>query len=278
MKRFARVPAMAAAFLAMLTMVTGCNRLKARDQLNKGVAAYKNARYEEAIGHFQNAVNLDPSLPMAKLYLATAYAQQVVPDLKTPENLKNANLAIEGFQDVLKKDPKDVSSLKGIASLYFQIDEFDKAKEWQQKVLAVDPQDAEAAYTIGVIDWGIAHKNQVAALSAVGLQDQGDGNPKMPKAACQKLVEQNGPLVSEGLEYLQKALAIRPNYDDAMAYMNLMYRQKANLECGNDQARKEDVDQAVQWTQKTMETRKINEQKKNQAPGGIVIDGQGNMK
>ncbi|HZU08410.1 MAG TPA: tetratricopeptide repeat protein [Pseudacidobacterium sp.] len=278
MKRFARVPAMAAAFLAMLTMVTGCNRLKARDQLNKGVAAYKNARYEEAIGHFQNAVNLDPSLPMAKLYLATAYAQQVVPDLKTPENLKNANLAIEGFQDVLKKDPKDVSSLKGIASLYFQIDEFDKAKEWQQKVLAVDPQDAEAAYTIGVIDWGIAHKNQVEALSAVGLQDQGDGNPKMPKAACQKLAEQNGPLVSEGLEYLQKALTIRPNYDDAMAYMNLMYRQKANLECGNDQARKEDVDQAVQWTQKTMETRKINEQKKNQTPGGIVMDNQGNMK
>src|SRR5579885_3710119 len=145
MKRFARVPALAAAFLAMLTMVTGCNRLKARDQLNKGVAAYKNARYEEAIGHFQNAVNLDPSLPMAKLYLATAYAQQVVPDLKTPENLKNANMAIQGFESVLEKDPKDVSSLKGIAGLYFQIDEFDKAKEWQHKVLAVEPQDAEAA-------------------------------------------------------------------------------------------------------------------------------------
>lgn len=278
MKRFARVPAVAAAFLAMLTMMTGCNRLKARDQLNKGVAAYKNARYEEAIGHFQNAVNLDPSLPMARLYLATAYAQQVVPDLKTPENLKNANLAIQGFQDVLAKDPKDVSSLKGIASLYFQIDEFDKAKEWQQKVLAVDPQDAEAAYTIGVIDWGVAHRNQVAALSAVGMQDAGDGNPKMPKDACKKLVEQNSPLVNEGMQYLQKALEIRPNYDDAMAYMNLMYRQKANLECGNDQARKEDVEQAVQWTEKTMNTRKANEQKKNNTPGGIVVDSQGNLK
>jgi len=273
MNRIARFPVMAAAFLGMLTMVTGCNRLKARDQLNKGVAAYKNAKYEEAIGHFQNAVNLDPSLPMARLYLATAYAQQVVPDLKTPENLKNANLAIQGFQGVLDKDPKDISSLKGIAGLYFQIDEFDKAKEWQQKVLAVDPQDAEAAYTIGVIDWGVAHKNQVAALAAANMQDAGDGNPKMPKDACKKLTDQNSALVAEGMQYLQKALDIRPNYDDAMSYMNLMYRQKANLECGNEQARKEDIDQALDWSHKSMGTRKANEEKKNaQTPGGVVMD------
>jgi tetratricopeptide (TPR) repeat protein len=278
MNRIARFPVMAAAFLAMLTMVAGCNRLQARDQLNKGVAAYKNARYEEAINHFQNAVNLDPSLPMARLYLATAYAQQVVPDLTTPDNLKNANLAIQGFQQVLDKDPKDISSLKGIAGLYFQIDKFDEAKQWQQKVLAVDPQDAEAAYTIGVINWGVAHKNAVQALAAVGMQDAGDGNPKMPKAACLKLVEQNSAIVNEGLQFLQKALDIRPNYDDAMAYMNLMYRQKANLQCGDDQARKEAIAQADQWREKAMGTRKANEEKKNNTPGGIVMDGSGNMK
>ncbi|WP_158752394.1 tetratricopeptide repeat protein [Acidobacterium sp. S8] len=278
MNRIARFPVMAAAFLAMLTMTTGCSRLKARDQLNKGVAAYKNARYEEAIGHFQNAVNLDPKLPMARLYLATAYAQQVVPDLTTPDNLKNANLAIQGFQGVLDRDPKDISSLKGIAGLYFQIDEFDKAKEWQQKVLAVDPQDAEAAYTIGVIDWGIAHKNSVKILSEAGLQDDGNGNAKTPKKTCQTIVDQNSGIVNEGMQYLQKALDIRPTYDDAMAYMNLMYRQKASLECGNDQARKDDIAQADQWREKTMGTRKANEEKKLNQPGGIVMDSSGKMK
>jgi tetratricopeptide (TPR) repeat protein len=278
MNRIARIPVMAAAFLAMLTMVTGCNRLKARDQLNKGVAAYKNARYEEAIGHFQTAVNLDPSLPMARLYLATAYAQQVVPDLTTPDNLKNANLAIQEFQRVLDQDPRDIGSLKGIAGLYFQIDQFDKAKEWQEKVLSVDPQDAEAAYTIGVIDWGVAHKNAVKTLATVGMQDDGSGNAKMPKKTCETLVEQNTPLVNEGLQYLQKALAIRPNYDDAMAYMNLMYRRKADLECANEQARKEDIDQAGQWRDKAMGTRKANEEKKLNQPGGIVMDGSGKMK
>src|ERR1700761_2909005 len=121
MNRIARFPVMAGATLALLVVLTGCQRLKARDQLNKGVQAYKSAKFEEAINHFQQAVNYDPSLPMARSYLATAYAQQVVPDLTTPDNIKTANLAIQNFQKVLAEDPKDVNSLKGSASIYFNI-------------------------------------------------------------------------------------------------------------------------------------------------------------
>ncbi len=62
--------------------------------MNKGVEAYKGAQYEEAIGHFQKATELDPSLPMAKSYLATALAQNIVPGLDTPDNLKTAQQAI----------------------------------------------------------------------------------------------------------------------------------------------------------------------------------------
>jgi len=85
MNRIARFPVLAAAAaLSLLPLMTGCQKLEARDQLNKGVRAYKNARYEEAIQHFQEAVRLDPTYPSAELYLATAYAQSVVPDLQTP--------------------------------------------------------------------------------------------------------------------------------------------------------------------------------------------------
>jgi len=89
----------------------GCDKLKARDQLNKGVDAYKSARYEEAIGHFQKATQLDPELPMAKSYLATALAQNVVPGLETQENLNTPQQAIDIFQEVLSKDPSDVNSM-----------------------------------------------------------------------------------------------------------------------------------------------------------------------
>ncbi len=272
MNRIARVPVLAAAAFSLLALSTGCQRLQARDQLNKGVQAYKSARYEEAIQHFQRAVSLDPTYPMTRLYLATAYAQQVVPDLQTPENLKNANLAIDSFKMVLDKDPKDISSLKGIAALYLEIGKVDEAKQWQQKVIAVDPNDAEANYTIGYIDWRQAYRNAVQELRNVGMTDDGKGNVKMPKATCQTLVKENTPLVAEGLQYMQKAIDIRPNYDDAMAYMNLLYRRKADLECGNDNARKADLDQAQQWSDKMLSTRKANEEKKaSQTGGGIVM-------
>ncbi|HEV7522680.1 MAG TPA: hypothetical protein VGP89_16370, partial [Candidatus Angelobacter sp.] len=83
MNRTARLVT-AIAVAAALLSTAGCNKLKARDQLNKGVQSFRGANYEEAIGHFQNAVNLDSDLKVAKMYLATAYAQQYVPGVETP--------------------------------------------------------------------------------------------------------------------------------------------------------------------------------------------------
>ena len=273
MNRIARFPVLAVAALSLLPLMTGCRKLQARDQLNKGVNAYKSAKYEDAINHFQQAVNLDPSYAPAQLYLATAYAQSVVPDLTTPENLKNAQMAINGFMKVYDKDPKDISSIKGIAALYLNIGKYDEAKAWQLKVIAVDPKDAEAHYTVGYIDWRQAYRNAVQVLTSVGMTDAGDGNPKLPKAACQKIQQQNTALVTEGLQYMQQALDIRPNYDDAMSYMNLLNRRKADLECGNDAARKADLQAAIDWNSKAMGTRKANEEKKaRQTPGGVTMD------
>ena len=274
----ARITALAVALAGMVISMSGCDKLAARDQLNKGVDAYKSARYEEAIGHFQKATELDPSLPMAKSYLATALAQNVVPGLDTPENLKTAQQAISMFQEVLAKDPSDVNSMKQIAGIYFSIKKFPDAKEWQKKVLAVDPKDPEAAYTIGVIDWTLAHENALKALVPAGVNDDGEGNLKAPKKVMETLKEENEPLVNEGLQYLNQAVANRANYDDAMAYLNLTYRRKADVDYGNADAVKADVAAAKDWSAKAMGTRKANEEKKDKGPGGITMDSSGNLK
>ncbi len=268
-----RRPVLAAVFCSALVLITGCNRLKARDQLNKGVEAFKTAHYDTAIGHFQQATELDPSLPMARLYLATAYAQQVIPNLQSPDNMKNANLAIQNFQIVLDHNPSAgdrINALKGVASLYFNTQQLDKAKEYQNKVLAADPTDASAEYTIGVIDWTVAYKNAIPVRQSLGLQD--NGAPIKDKKACQALADKNGPLIQEGLDALHKAVQLRQNYDDAMAYINLMYRRKADIECGDEDARKADIAKADEWVQKAMAARKANEIKANQqTPKGIVL-------
>src|SRR3984885_7208919 len=234
MRLSARIPVTAAVVALLLGSTTGCNKLKARDQLGKGVQAFKNARYEEAVDHFQNAIALDPDYAQAKLYLATSYSYQVVPNLDTPDNLKIAQKALDGFNQVLSKDPNDLTALKQIASIDRNIGNFDKAKDYEKKVIAIAPNDAEAYYTIGVIDWTTDHyKNTVPILAADGLTDDGQGNVKKSKAACAKLQAANTQLVDEAFQYLTKAIELNPTYDDAMAYMNLTYRSKANLECGN---------------------------------------------
>jgi tetratricopeptide (TPR) repeat protein len=274
----ARITALAVVLAGMVVSLSGCNRLAARDQLNKGVDAYKSGKYEEAIGHFQKATELDPTLPMAKSYLATALSQNIVPGLDTPENLKTAEQAISIFQEVLAKDPSDVNSLKQIAGIYFNIKKLDDARTWQKKVLAVDPKDPEAAYTIGVIDWTEAHENVLKALVPAGLNDDGEGNVKAPKKVMDTVKEQNASLIEEALQYLNQAVANRPNYDDAMAYLNLVYRRKADVDFGSASAVKEDLAQAEEWRTKAMGTRKANEEKKDKGPGGITMDSSGNLK
>lgn len=274
----ARITVLAVTLAGMVLSISGCNRLAARDQLNKGVEAYKGTHYEEAIGHFQKATQLDPSLPMAKSYLATALAQNVVAGLDTPENLQTAQQAIDIFQEILSKDPHDVNSMKQIAGIEFSVKRLEDAKAWQKKVLQEDPKDPEAAYTVGVIDWMEAHQNTLNALAPAGMNDDGEGNAKAPKKVMEPLKEQNAPLVEEALQYLNQAVAIRPNYDDAMAYLNLIYRRKADVDWGNSAAQKDDLAKAEDWRTKAMGTRKANEAKKNAGPGGITMGDNGELK
>ena len=102
------------AFAAALILLasTGCSKLQARDHLNKGVQAYKNSKFEQAIDHFQQAVALDPTLINARLYLATAYAQQYIPGADTPDNNKYAEQAIDSYKQVLQVDPRTSIALR----------------------------------------------------------------------------------------------------------------------------------------------------------------------
>ena len=73
---------------ALAFLATGCQKLRSRDQLNKGVQAFKNAQYAEAVERFKTAVELDPTFPTARVYLATAYMNQYIPGAESPENVQ----------------------------------------------------------------------------------------------------------------------------------------------------------------------------------------------
>jgi tetratricopeptide (TPR) repeat protein len=265
-----RVPVTAGLMALLLISATGCKRLRAADQLNKGVAAFKNARFEEAENRFQSALDIDPSYDNARLYLATTYSSQIVPNLDTPENKKIAQKAYDGFSEVLKKDPNSVPALKQIASIDRNTGKLEEAKADEKRVISLVPNDAEAHYTIGVVDWLQAYKNATTVLQSEGLTDKSDGNFKLSKAGCARLSAQNTPLVTEGLEYLTKAVQINPTYEEAMTYLSLMSRRKADLECGNVESVKVDLAAAEMWAQKSMGARKENERRKEEKTHGVT--------
>ncbi len=273
MKRSVQVLALVALTAALLA-ATGCNKLRARDQLNKGVQAFKAQKYEDAVNRFQSAIELDPSLTNARLYLATALAQQFVPGADSPENTKFGSQAIDEFKKVLDGDPKNIPAVKGIASLYFNLKNFDEAKKFHRQATDLDPNDPEAYYSIAVIDWTQTYKPRMELKKKLN-QDAKD--PIKDKKACQQLKAVSGPLVDEGIDAIDKALKIRPDYDDAMAYMNLLYRERADLQCDDAEARKADQTTADDWVDKTLATKKAKAEKQ-QGPGGIVMDNSGNLK
>ena len=272
MKLTARIPVTAGMMALLLMSATGCARLRSGDQLNKGVAAFKNAKYEDATNYFQNAVNIDPDNQNAKLYLGTTYSSQVVPNLNTPENLKFAKNARDIFEQVLQKDPNDLTALRQIASIDRNTGKTQLAKEDERKVLQVDPNDAEAYYAIGQADWKEAFDNATLAVKAQGLPaDDGVGNVKLSKDSCAKLTAQNTPLVTEGLDSLQKAVGINKNYEEAFTILSLMERRKADLECGNKDAIKADLTQSDMYAQKSMGARKETERIKEEKSHGVSM-------
>jgi len=276
MNRSIRLLTLAAAMLAILSSV-GCSKLRARDNLNKGVTAYKNAKYEEAIDHFQQAVALDPSLINAKMYLATAFAQQYIPGVDEASNVKMAQQAIEQYQKVLdmpgaQRDQK-VNSAKGIAYLYLNMKKFDDAKKFYRMAGDLDPNDPEPYYSVGVIDWTACYQPRMEERAKLGLKPDENLNPKNKdqKKACDELKVKNMPSITEGIDSLNKAIQLRPDYDDAMAYLNLMYREKADVECDDLAARQEDLKTADHWVDQTLSTKKAKAEKQ---PGqqGITMD------
>jgi tetratricopeptide (TPR) repeat protein len=274
MNKYLRLLTLAAVGLALFSSV-GCDKLKARDQLNKGVKAYKDNHYEQAIDHFQTAVRLDPALINARMYLATAYVSQYVPGIDTPDNLRTAQQAIDEYLKVIDANPsrdQKVNSAKGIAYLYLNEKKWDDAKKYYRMASELDPNDAEPYYSVGVIDWSACYQPRMEERAKLGMKpdEHLSVKNKDQKKLCEELKVKNGPTIQEGIDSLDKGIKLREDYDDAMAYMNLMYRERADIECEDEAARAADLKTADQWVDKAMQAKQARAAKAAAAQGGAI--------
>jgi len=228
-----------ASLVLLVVSASGCSKLKARDLLNKGVSAFKNGQSDAAIEFFKQAKEADPELLNARLYLATAYASLYIPGAPSKENLSRGEQAVAEFKEVLDKDNNNIPAIDGIGSILFQMGgqpfdpkKFEESKTYHQRHIQLKPDDPEPYYWIGVIDWTLAFRangEMRMDYNKKNIKKQVRDDQPLPPAIRGDYASTYGPVIEEGINDLQKAISIKPDYDDAMAYLNLLYRRKADM-------------------------------------------------
>ncbi len=249
----------------LLLCSTGCAKLQSRDEMNKGVQSYKANKYPDAVQHFKEAVQLDPGNQNAQLYLATSYMTQWVPGAESPDNKKNYDAAKQEFDNILKKEPSNSLALASMASMAYNSAQsgtpeqkaaaLEEAKRWNQRRIEVDPKDPEAYYYLGVINWAESFP-PIRDARIAGKMTANDPGPIKDAKAREELKGKYGTQINQGIEELDKCLARDKENEDAMSYMNLLYRSKANLE-DNPDAAKADIAQAEKFFNQSLDTKKM---------------------
>jgi len=214
-------------------------RMEARKWLNEGVQAYREGQIDQAIVDFQNAKKLDPSLVNAQLYLATARSAQYIPGDPSPENAQHGDQALQEFRSILGAHPDSLSAIDGAGSILYNLagtpfdpEKMEESKSYHQKHIELRPGDPEPYYWVGVIDWSLAFRgngDMRADFNKIAKKPVKNTDPTPPALAAQ-FRQKYGGIVDEGIANMNKAMDLRPDYDDAMAYLNLLYRQKADME------------------------------------------------
>lgn len=268
MRPFRRILCLGGLLGAVLNATAAGQSTNSSSELDLGVEAYKNARYEEAIHHFRKAVASDPSNVSANLHLATVYAQEYIPGVDTPDNIQVGQDAIAQYKRVLELDSSNINATKGIAFVNFNMKNFDVAKEYHRKAAEIDPKDAETYYSMGVIDWTQTYQPRMETRAKLGLRPD---QSMIATPECWAVRNANQELVADGIEMLKKAIDLRRDYDDAMAYMNLMYRERADIQCGDPKAHASDVKIADQWVDMTLAIKKRKAESENRKGASAVF-------
>jgi len=144
----------------------------------------------------------------------------------------------------------------------FDPKKMEESKTYHQKHIDVKPEDPESYYWIGVIDWSLSYRGNKDMRSEYNNNSKNktikDTDP-MPPALAKQFADKYGAIIDEGMADLKKGIELRPDYDDAMAYLNLLYRQKADTEAtaeardADDKAADDLVEKVKAIKQKKME-------------------------
>jgi tetratricopeptide (TPR) repeat protein len=225
--------------LAVLVAISsGCgvvNRIRAKNQLNEAARSYREGRFPEAEQHSREAAALDPDNKTAPMFIARTIHAQYRPGVQTPENIAKAQQAIDAYQKILAKNPKDEEAYKAVAYLYGAIKEDDKLRQWITSRAVSDTTEpekrAEAYVVLASKDWDcsfkITEQPTVKNTSVDSATNRATVTYKKPKE--QKEFDQAQMCVKQGLVEAENAIKFDPNNESAWSYKTNLLLEASKL-------------------------------------------------
>ena len=235
------------ALIALFYVVCGSAQpisLTARDAFNVGVREFQAGQFRSAAASFAKAVERAPNLLNARIYLAAAWVQAYRPDDASAENAEVARLALAACLEVLKRDPKNVAATDSVATLYFQMREFVRSREWNLKVLSLDPNSKTSLYMLGAIIWSDFILTLREARETAGIPPD-DAGPLKDAALREDLKEKYRKALEDGIQFERASLDLDGGYARAMLTMADLLRARALL--GDQTTYAADMAEAAVW-------------------------------
>jgi tetratricopeptide (TPR) repeat protein len=228
--------------VAAMVLGPSCDGFKERVFLKKGNELYAAEKYEQAIQQYDELLKINPKSWDGNYLKAVSYLALYHPGSEHPKDKEYAEKGLAAFEQTLEltapspdvrektekfylsfldstgdKDkaiaylekqlasrPNDLALINQIATLYQKKGDFAKALEYFEKRANMDPKNKETWYTLGVNCWARSYKGGLAVSQ-----------------------EEREQVVEKGIQAFDKALALDPDYFDALSYINLIYREKA---------------------------------------------------
>lgn len=259
--------------LAVLVVTSsGCgiiNRIRAKNELNEAARTYREGHFEEAEQHSRRALDLDPNSKSAPSFIARTIHAQYRPGVNSPENIAKANEAIQAYQQILQKDPKNEEAYKAIAYLYGATKDEEKLRSWissRANDTSIEPEKrAEAYVVLASKDWDCSFKiTELPANKATTLNEGNRASVAYKKPSDQKEFDMAQSCVKRGLEEIENAIKLDPNSESAWSYKtNLLLEAKklAEMDGKTDQAAELDKQRDVAQ-KRTMVLSEANQKKK----------------
>lgn len=196
--------------------------------------AQNDAYMQKAIENYKKAATEDKNPDMRKLalqYLVAAYG---------PEKLNDPSQAEPIIQQLVQMDPNEPNTYFALSKLYEDSGRYDEAEQALLKGRDVKPNDPAVYATVS----GFYNRQGNFEKTMEALNKAAELDPNNPEAHhrlgpyYQDEVAKDHRLndnqrrayIEKGLAAEDKALAINPDYIDALVYKNILLRQKGNLE------------------------------------------------